>query len=204
MAQSDPIPPSWRAKFRYTSYGTLTAGSVGVVGSEYMFLLNSCYDPDSTGVGHQPYGWDQISPLYRKYIVHNCHVTITATDPSADGLVLCVMVAPTDATFNMAGNSAEAIAEKPMCLTLDVNNTGSQKVKIQQNIDLAELEGLTKAQYLDQTSIYGGAVGANPSKASVLKLAAADITATSSTTIKFRVDLVYDVQLYQRVVQSQS
>lgn len=51
--------------------------------AEYSFRLNSVFDPNVTGVGHQPRGHDQWATLYRRYLVHGCKYKIdfyAATD----------------------------------------------------------------------------------------------------------------------------
>lgn len=42
--------------------------TVGSQGNQ-QFRLNSLFDPDYTGTGHQPMGYDQITPLYHQYCV---------------------------------------------------------------------------------------------------------------------------------------
>lgn len=48
----------------------------------YVWRMNSLYDPDQTGTGHQPMAHDQWATLYKKYRVQAVKVTmrITATN----------------------------------------------------------------------------------------------------------------------------
>jgi hypothetical protein len=39
------------------------------------FRTTAVYDPDYTGTGHQPYGFDQHSRLYNHYIVDTAIIT---------------------------------------------------------------------------------------------------------------------------------
>jgi hypothetical protein len=48
-----------------------TLGSTG----SYVFRANSVYDPDYTGVGHQPMGYDVWAGQYTHYIVEQSRVT---------------------------------------------------------------------------------------------------------------------------------
>lgn len=63
------LPESKRVKLRYAfSFNfTKTTGDQWVTHS---FNGNSVYDPDRSGVGHQPRFYDQMSQLYSKYFVH--------------------------------------------------------------------------------------------------------------------------------------
>lgn len=49
-----------------------------------VMLANSLFDPDFTGGGHQPLGFDQMMLLYNKYSVISCGITLTFNiQPSA-------------------------------------------------------------------------------------------------------------------------
>jgi hypothetical protein len=47
------------------------SSSTGVLG-KYQYRLNSCFDPDFTGTGHQPMGFDQWAAYYNHYVVEEC------------------------------------------------------------------------------------------------------------------------------------
>lgn len=49
----------------------------------YSFMVNSLYDPNYTGGGHQPAGFDQIAALYKHYIIMRATVIIRAINLSA-------------------------------------------------------------------------------------------------------------------------
>ena len=56
------VPNSINVRLRYSDVITLTstAGSL----SKHVFRSNSLFDPDFTGVGHQPMYYDQLGALY--------------------------------------------------------------------------------------------------------------------------------------------
>ncbi len=62
---------------RYAFKITLTADAFRT----YQFRANSLFDPDITGVGHQPRGFDQYMILYDKYAVVSSKITVKAWDP---------------------------------------------------------------------------------------------------------------------------
>jgi hypothetical protein len=53
-----------------------TTGSVSV----QQFRLNSLFDPDFTGGGHQPMGFDQWSAFYNHYVVTKCTYEVEFVD----------------------------------------------------------------------------------------------------------------------------
>ena len=49
------VPLSRRGVLKYSETFTLTTGAGGTFGVDQVMKLNSLYDPDFTGGGHQPY-----------------------------------------------------------------------------------------------------------------------------------------------------
>lgn len=60
-------PARYRTKMKFVVYRTIDPGA-GILAS-HKFSLTSAYDPDITDVGHQPQGYDDITPYYKKYSV---------------------------------------------------------------------------------------------------------------------------------------
>lgn len=63
-----PLPSAFNATLRYYERFTINPGSVGTA-DNYVFSLNGLYDPNVTGVGHQPRGFDELMPLFNHYCV---------------------------------------------------------------------------------------------------------------------------------------
>jgi len=69
------IPQVSHAKLRYACEVTITPpGSSGI--SYHQFGANCLYDPDITGVGHQPMGFDQWMALYGVYVVNKAKIDV--------------------------------------------------------------------------------------------------------------------------------
>lgn len=70
-------------KMRYVTSGVLDAG-VGTISKVY-FRANGPYDPEVAVGGHQPLGWDQITPFYNHYTVLGSKLTasFSSAGPSA-------------------------------------------------------------------------------------------------------------------------
>jgi len=74
-------PPCLPVRLRYTDYRVLT----GVLNeAQYVYRLNSLFDPDQTGVGGQPEGFDQLKTLYGRYRVVAAKVTVEASGNGAN------------------------------------------------------------------------------------------------------------------------
>lgn len=66
-------------KLRYVHTGTLATETTTGFG-QYSFRANSIYDPDYTGVGHQPMGHDTLELLYGRYTVVGSAITVRLTN----------------------------------------------------------------------------------------------------------------------------
>lgn len=60
----------------YYDYAKTLSGGVGSVPTNY-YSCNGLYDPDVTGTGHQPMGFDQMMALYEQFTVIRSHIKVT-------------------------------------------------------------------------------------------------------------------------------
>ena len=93
------FPVTRQTKLRYV--GTVdvdpASGSMG----NYSFRANSCYDPDNSGLGHQPMGFDQWATWYKKYTVLGSTIRTTATVKNVSdstGMLISAIQLSTDPT----------------------------------------------------------------------------------------------------------
>lgn len=73
MTVPSGMPVQRRACLRYHEALQVTSTS-GILGY-HVFRANSLFDPDLTGVGHQPMGYDQWASLFNHYIVLGAKLT---------------------------------------------------------------------------------------------------------------------------------
>jgi len=73
-----------RTKYLNLPYQTTVALSGAVTGAANynIFRANSIFDPDYSGVGHQPLGHDQWNLFYNHYIVQACKITVSFACPA--------------------------------------------------------------------------------------------------------------------------
>jgi len=62
------MPDQYKRTLTYVDKISLDGG-IGGTPSSWFFSCNSLYDPDRTGTGHQPRGFDQIMPMFDHYVV---------------------------------------------------------------------------------------------------------------------------------------
>lgn len=87
---------------RYHETFSVNPGIGGIPGI-YVFRSNSCYDPNFTGTGHQPRGYDQIMAMYQYLGVRECQIELWF-QPS-DGAP-CIVGVAADGTASASATSA--------------------------------------------------------------------------------------------------
>ena len=165
------LPSSQKVTLRYSQKFTISA-SLAQAGT-YVFRANSMYDPDLSGSGHQPRGFDQLMSMYDHFQVIGAKITIMSAQPSIASVIgVCIKDDSTvstdyedyfeeNAAFNtigMVGNDGE-----PMALKLNY----SQK------------------KFFGQGSLeeqYEGSVAANPAEGAFFHVYQTAITDTATST----------------------
>lgn len=79
------FPKRKLVKLRYVQEITIDAGLSSYAVHE--FRANSVFDPDFTGVGHQPMGFDEWSALYERYTVYGSKINVMFAPPTATSII---------------------------------------------------------------------------------------------------------------------
>lgn len=92
------MPATRRGYLRYCDEFSLTTTSGAL--DHYVFRANSVYDPNQSGTGHQPMGFDQWALLYNQYVVTGSKITVkllgdtSISAPVAMGVILTDAITP--------------------------------------------------------------------------------------------------------------
>lgn len=105
------FPASKITTLKYTE-GYITVDAPVGSSAGYVFRANGLFDPNYTGTGHQPLGFDQWCAMYNRYVVlaSKIKVTFYATDTETLDVVAGVAVYDTTTT----ASSIEKYMEQPM------------------------------------------------------------------------------------------
>jgi hypothetical protein len=136
-----PLPKRLRAELCYSDLGlSLNPGS-GVLAS-YILSANGLYDPDLTGTGHQPKGWDQLITLYDHCVVEKAHIDVKFAPPDNNTIV----------GINVSGfgstsyTNARDFLELPYCkwgMTGVVSTYGKYRsISLSNEVDIAKFLGV--------------------------------------------------------------
>lgn len=102
---------------------TVTINPSAAVSGDNVFSANGMYDPNITGTGHQPYGFDQMAALYDHFAVTGSRITImtSTTQTVPYWIAICLR----DTSGSLSGYGTEVFLEQP----------GIRKVLIDPTVD---------------------------------------------------------------------
>lgn len=94
VAGALPLPNKFTVKHRYIE-PAVVIDPTGLIPAVYTFRANSLFDPNFSGSGHQPMGFDNIMPFYNHYTVIGSKIKVTfqsfdtvASTPTVVGILL--------------------------------------------------------------------------------------------------------------------
>lgn len=179
-----PIPQRYICRMKYAETFLLSS-----IASGYRFNLNSIFDPNRTGIGHQPYGHDTFVTLYNRYRVIACSYIITAYNAS-DAIRLCALPANEEVVVS---NCSEAI-ENPRAKFI-TQFPGGNTNKLKGKISIANLMGRTKAQYMADDR-FQATFGSSPVELAVLNIVHGNMLDAFPTGTNVHIQLTYVVECF--------
>lgn len=189
----NPISQRTIVKMKYAESVDLNVGS----SFAYQFNLNSVFDPNRSGIGHQPYGHDQLATLYNRYRViacsYNCYFTSSGTTTTQ-------LTAVPANEVQIFSSAAEARENPRARFAIQVPN--ARPPVLSGKVYLPSLVGRTKAQYMADDR-YQAATGSNPLELAILNLQSASISDVQ-TAITVMIVLEYTVEWFDVKTLTQS
>lgn len=187
------IPKEVVRKHRYNENYIITSGAAGVLGSSYNYSMTGLYDPYLGVGGHQPYGFDEMAPLYGTYTVTDVAIRITYAAPSDGSVYLVVGWRPSNSNFTISGLGISDVTEKDSVAWFPLP-TAPAKIG-DQTIDLGhfpihKVEGRTSQQILSELN-YSGTAAGNPANNPQFMIATGSLTGASGLTVAIVVQLEY-------------
>lgn len=197
-----PFSKVFHARLPWVWDTDLTTPATSLAGSLY-YVLNSVYDPDAGVGGHQPMQYDQLSGIYRSYIVHACKLDLEFTNPTSDAMYVGYNLYHTDSNLQASGKTLWHIKELSRATVRPIVDSGKQRQKFSIYIPIHKLLGIPKVVYTSDRASYSAAWNANPAKLAVVEPFAIN-TAGVATTVHFSIKLTYYTELYDYLPQGTS
>lgn len=169
----------------------------------HFFKCNSIFDPDDTGLGHQPLGHDQWAELYKKYLVTSCSMKAhffregTGAEP-----IMCGFFLDKNASFDSyLDTKLEQVRNAPSCAKTLLTNS-REKVTIWR-----KYSPRTFFDKIDATDDHqmAGVMNGNPTLPAYAGVWTQTFDGTAATSqVKCTVTLYYTVKLMDPVMLTQS
>lgn len=204
MFTDQPFPPRKRCKMVYCGTHNMSSNAAQTFGTEQHYSLNGMFDPDITGIGHQPMGFDELNAIYTQHKVLSTRVELTWSNPDADGLFVGYKLAPLNDPTILTAMNFDKAQESRTVIMRPINNTGSQVVKQVFNVPAYIMLGVTRSQFNAETSNYTGTASTNPPYSYGFRFAVCNPTTAAAVTISAHIRVVYDVEFYARKSLPQS
>ncbi len=201
FAKSSPLPlgKSFRFKTRYCDKNIQVNPGAGGVPSTHVFSLNGLYDPDITGIGHQPLGFDQLMVMYDHYTVVSARARVTFQNTDTTYQQLCIMQIKDTATTSTDSNEILENGNVKYC-TLGIHGSGQAIAERTISVSPSKFFG-RKVMEGDK---YQGTVSTNPSDQLYLHLQIGPTEGVDADIVDCTVEIEYVAILTEPKQFSQS
>lgn len=183
------------------TYASVVQFSPGVGAEDRQFNLNSIFDPDRSGTGHQPMGRDQLTNFYNRYRVSDCRWVVDVM-PGAGTGAICSVIIPNNETTSLSSN-IETAMETPYAQYKWSNHLATSAATDQRHLQqrgsmhLAKLYGVSDAaQKADDR--FQAENGSNPTETAILHCLTVNIDGQAAV-YTLSVKLIYTVVMFDRV-----
>lgn len=187
------VAPSRKYTHKYVDNFIITSGAAGVLGTTYAYAANGMYDPYLGAGGHQPYGFDELSPWYNSYVVTAVDVAVTIVAPSEGSAYLGFAWRPSGGSFNPTGLGVSDFAEKDNTRWIYIPPSPAKAADATISLGrfpIARLEGKKESQILAENEFQGTPAG-NPASVPQLMFALGSLAGASASTALLVVQLTY-------------
>jgi len=172
----------------YCDVGVSTSGTSSA--SKISYRLNSCFDPEYTGVGHQPAGFDQWATLYNHYVVESAEVVASCN---------CYAATTDTIAFGFIVSDDHTIGSD--CMTL-IENGSSYAINDTYNPSVQLLNKTSVGRFYGRKAIASdpdlrAAVGADPTEVVFGTLWAQDCARTTAIAFAYTITITYRVRFME-------
>lgn len=194
------FPPSQVVKHRYIQYNSMdTIGPVAVL---QKFRANSVFDPDFTGLGHQPMNRDLYASLYDHYIVLSAKITVKAySAESLSNSPTLMYIELLDTNTSAATNYIEAMEGRQT--KWRILNTRESTPTLSHTFSTKRFFGVTDVD--DNTKRLGASKGDNPSEDAIFNIGVIPMDgANNADPVHILTTIEYIVKWSEPIPQVQS
>lgn len=191
LSGANPFPLIKFCDMVYAVQGSMSStAATSVTGNEVTFRLNSLFDPELSGAGHQPRYYDTLTAVYGNYRVYRVSWEIQIYKPSTTTCFVGMATRNSGDTYTLTSKLFYNCAEPDGALCQWCRDDGTPLV-FSGSANVWDLEGLTFRDWQGQDS-YQALVSTNPGFSPVLAFALGDAASPgTASTAYYSVKLVY-------------
>lgn len=191
-----PTKKQHRTELRYFGNFININPGLGGIAASHVFSANGLYDPDISGTGHQPIGFDEMMALYDHYTVIGAKIRVyfnnkDTTNPMFGTVVVRDGVTPSSDTREIVENGYVSLCH------LATFGTGGDKGQVATSVDISKFLGRTNA--LADSQLKGNS-GANPSEQVYFHVSMFPTDQVDATTGVATVVIDYDVIFHEKTI----
>jgi hypothetical protein len=184
----------------YTSDVSITLQSTLSSPGVHVFSCNGLFDPDVTGTGHQPRGFDQLMQFYDHYVVTKARLTVQFFNNSTTvpAMVFVTVRDNSSPSASYLDYLESAITKRKQ---LGIETTSSATQSISYEVDVGNFLG--RASVLSDPQLKGGDT-VNPTEGCSFHIGAFSPDLFTTSSVSIIVTLEYDVTLIEPKIVSAS
>lgn len=191
------IPDSMFVKL---AYAEVFRPTVVAAQQDYTFKGNDVFDPNSTGVGHQPLYFDQYAAIYQKYRVFGSSIRVDLINVSGDSAVLATVVPHTLVTaLTMEWAQEWQRSRTPRIVPI----AQRYPIRVKDYTTTRKVIGANKAM-MSADDVLTASVTTSPSNPWFWHIIVSSIDGLTFLDLYINVKIVYYVQFYDPQTVSQS
>jgi hypothetical protein len=169
-------------------------GASGIV-TNYFFTANGLFDPDITGTGHQPMGFDQLMLMYNQYTVIKSKISVTTYSGTSSAVRAGVYLSPDTTSITDPLRLMENGLIQPKIIS-GLLAPGYIK-QIDLNCDVALYFGRQSQDDVVDDKTLGGSAAANPTEQVYFAITHWNPFAASTYTNYLDVVIEYDAVFWE-------
>lgn len=202
-----PIPDVYRCQFTYGGYDPINMSSINLYTGQYIYSVNSIYDPVVSGGGNQPYYYDQlIAPtsgatgLFKAWKVSGCKIELEFCAASSNTVPVYVWLCPISSDNSTLPTSPPNLDEYPRAKRITLTPGGGSQTaqKITNYLPVHVVENITWNDWNSNDYDYQGAYSLNPQKTCYWYIIAKPADGATTSQIFMRTKLTYYAELNER------
>lgn len=171
----------------YYSNSSLSVPSTGLAVS-YVYSANGLYDPDISGTGTQPTGFDQMMVFYEQYTVFQATIVVTFRNFSAS-IAPVVFLAVRADTPNISSVEQVMSTGNTISTTLLPANTAGSLKELRMTVRVASFLGFDD---LMDSNVARGDIASNPAEGVFFHVGAFYNEALVAGIVQFQTRITYD------------